>query len=313
VGFITRPQAYVTIWEGKMSHLMRIFAVAMLMVLGNISVSQPGSMVNLNASQVSSARDIEEAIEAATGFGQHAGIVILDGSQGKFIYTGADRSINIYYSNVTLKGIHGAIIGNCDDGIFFDDVIANNLTIDGLGFVCKAGHGIIAPSLAEHHNGIVRDAYIETGENSAIYLLQGDGWTITNSHIQSYGDAIYLDETGDNFIRNSEIIGGTGIVLYNSGYNNRVVNNHIIAWQHGVLLSGKTLGNKVVNNSIERVQVAGITFTDIVAGNKVISNQVACYPDVVCVAVSADPLNYAQNTIIANVLVDPKSEAPSQK
>jgi hypothetical protein len=70
--------------------------IAALFTLGNAPQGKTAAEVVLNASQVTSARDIEMAIDTATANGTRPGIVTLDGSQGKFIYTGDDRSINLY-------------------------------------------------------------------------------------------------------------------------------------------------------------------------------------------------------------------------
>jgi len=61
--------------------------------------------VVLTASQVASARDIEEAIDQATDYGTHPGIVTLDAREGDFFYTEPDRSINIYCAGVTLRSL----------------------------------------------------------------------------------------------------------------------------------------------------------------------------------------------------------------
>jgi hypothetical protein len=289
-----------------MKKLTYLFVIAMLVTLGNAPMSKATPEIILDASQVTSARDIEMAIDFVTDYGSHPGIVTLDSSKGKFEYTGDDHSINIYYSNITLRSLNGATFGNCDDGVFFDDTTANNIVIEGIGFFCLGGHSIYAPFLGQHHYVIVRNNYFVTGIYPAIDILQGDYWTITGNQILSLGNAIYLNETGGTLIRNNEIQGNIGVVLYNSGYDNKVANNKITAWWQGVLISGKTLGNIVTANKIYRVQDFGIYFADIVAGNRVTANQITCWPGVACQAVYAEPINYEQNKIVGNKLVKPK-------
>ncbi len=280
--------------------------IAMLFTLANAPMSKVPSEVVLDASQVTSARDIEAAIDTATAFGTRPGIVTLDGSKGKFEYTGLDRSINLYYSNITIRSFNWATIGNCDDGVFFDDVTANNILIEGVELVCLNGHSVYAPFLGQHHNVVLRNNYLESGTAPVIDILQGDYWTITGNQIYSLGTGIYLNETGGTLIRDNRIQANLGIVLYNSGYDNKVTNNQIIGFWQGVVLSGKTLGNTITNNTLHRIQDAGILFTDIVAGNRVTGNRISCWTDVPCTTVVAEAINYEQNRIVNNKLVPEK-------
>lgn len=289
-----------------MKKLTYLLVIATLVTLGNVPMSKAAPEVILDASQVTSARDIEMAIDFVTDYGSHPGIVTLDGSKGKFEYTGDDRSINIYYSNITLRSFNWATIGNCDDGVFFDDRVANNIVIEGLEFVCLGGHSVYAPFLSQHHYVTLRNNYFESGLYPAIDILQGDYWTITGNQILSLGTGVYLNETGGTLIRDNTVQANIGIELYNSGDANRVTNNKITAWWRGVVLSGKTLSNKVTVNKFDHIQDAGIVFTDIVAWNQVTANQIACWPGVQCTTVIADPLNYEQNKISGNKLVKSK-------
>lgn len=280
-----------------------LLVIAMLLTMGNAPMHPVVHEVVLDASQVASAADIEMAIEIATNYGTQPGIVTLDSSQGEFIYTADDRSINFYFSDITLRSLNQATIGNCADGVFFDDLTANNVVIEGISFVCPEGHGIYAPYLAPHQHASIRNNTFETGPYPAIEILQADFWTITGNHIQSLGTAIYLNETGGTIIRNNHIEGYLGVVLFNSGYDNVVRNNNITAAWQGVLLTGKTLGNRITANKISRVQDVGIYFGDIVAGNHVTANKVACWPGFVCQAVYAESINYQQNKILGNRVV----------
>jgi hypothetical protein len=160
--------------EGTMNKFTCLLIIAMLVTLGNVQMSKAPPEVILNASQVTSARDIEMAIDLATNYGTRPGIVTLDGNKGKFEYTGDDRSINIYYSNITLRSFNWATIGNCDDGVFFDDTIANNIVIEGIELVCLGGHSVYAPYLGQHHYVTLRNNYFESGTKPAIDILQGD-------------------------------------------------------------------------------------------------------------------------------------------
>jgi len=289
-----------------MSKLSILLVIAALFTLGNGPMAAAANEVVLDASQVTSAPDIELAIETATANGTRPGIVTLDSSKGKFEYTGDDRSINITYSNITLRSLNGATIGNCADGVFFDEVTANHIVIEGIRFVCPEGHAVIAPTLAQHHYGILRNNYFETGPNPAVYLLQGDYWTITGNQILSLGTGIFMNETGGTIIRNNRIQANVGVELYNSGYDNTVSKNTITAYWQGVVLSGKTLRNTITGNRMGRIQDSGIVFVDIVAWNRVTNNRIACWPGVKCTAVTADPVNYEQNKIAGNKIVKSK-------
>lgn len=280
--------------------------IVMLFMQGSAPMSKSTSEVVLDASQVTSARDIEVAIDTATAYGTRPGIVTLDGSKGKFEYTSDDRSINIYYSNITIRSFNWATIGNCDDGVFFDDTTTNNIVIEGIELVCLNGHSVYAPFLGQHHNVILRNNYLESGLAPAINILQGDYWTITGNQILSLGTGIYLNETGGTIIHKNMIRANVGIELYNSGYANEVTNNKITGFWRGVVLSGKTLGNTISNNKFDQIQEAGIVFTDIVAGNRVTGNRIACWPGIPCTAVIAEPINYEQNKINGNKVVKGK-------
>jgi len=280
-----------------MKKLTYLLVIAALVTLGNAPMSVAIPEVTLDASQVTSARDIESAIEFVTDYGSHPGIVTLDSSKGKFEYTGDDRSINLYYSNITLRSFNHATIGNCDDGVFFDDFTVNNILIEGVAFACLGGHAVYAPFLGQHHYITLRNNYFESGSYPAIDILQGDYWTITGNRILSLSTGIYLNETGGTLIRKNFIQANIGVVLYHSGYDNVVSNNNITAWWQGIVLSGKTLRNKITVNKMYSIQDSGIVFTDIVAWNQVTGNQITCWPGVACTAVTADPINYQQNKI----------------
>jgi hypothetical protein len=292
--------------EEPMKTFAYLFIIAALFMMGNGPLSAAVPEVTLDASQVTGARDIEMAIDRATGNGAHPGIVTLDSRKGKFIYTADDRSINIYTSNVTLRSLNGATITNCDDGVFFDNTPANNIVIEGLRFVCLPGHAVIAPYPGQHRNVVLRHNTFEVGNAAAVDVLQGESWTIGGNQILSAGSAIVLNETSQTIIRDNEIRGNIGVDLSNSGTDNRVTNNRITAWWQGLVLRGESYGNKFTANQIDSVQQSGIALTDIVAGNQVTGNRIACWPGIQCQAVDAVPLNYEQNKIAGNTIVKSK-------
>ena len=85
--------------------------------------ARPGAnTVTLTASQVDGANDIEAAILEATAGGTRPATVILDGSKGPFVFTDEDRSLNLFVSDLILRGKNNAVLQNCEDGLFFDDL-----------------------------------------------------------------------------------------------------------------------------------------------------------------------------------------------
>ena len=92
---------------------------------------------------MSSAVDIEAAIIQATAEGTRQGMVTLDGKKGAFVFTGEDRSVNIFVSNLTLRGVNQPVIQNCDDGLFFDNFPLENVQVEGITFLCS-GDGVEA-------------------------------------------------------------------------------------------------------------------------------------------------------------------------
>ncbi|OGO27469.1 MAG: hypothetical protein A2136_01000 [Chloroflexi bacterium RBG_16_54_11] len=66
--------------------------------------------IRITASEVDDANDIEEAIRRATGEGSHEGSVVLDGRNGAFVFTDRDKSINIFVSELTMRGENNATI-----------------------------------------------------------------------------------------------------------------------------------------------------------------------------------------------------------
>lgn len=287
-----------------MKKLTCFLFIAALVTLGNAPMGKPINEIVLTANNVTSASDIEAAIIEVTHSGTRPGTVTLDSSQGQFYYTGDDRSINIFYSDITLRSLNRATIGNCADGVFFDDFTAHNIVVEGITFICD-GCGVVANNLGPHHNALIRNNTFYTG-SFPIEALQGDYWVITGNRLLTSSDAIHLYETGGTLISNNLLDGNIGVLLYNSGYDNQVTHNKITAIWQGVLLSGKTLGNRIANNRIYNVKDTGIAFQDIVAGNQIIANHVSCWPGFECQAVYAEPINYDQNKIAGNKLVQPK-------
>lgn len=282
-----------------MKKIALLLSIAMLFTLGNAPMRGSSPEVVLNASQVTSAVDIEMAIDAATDDGQRPGIVTLDSSAGDFTYTGDDRSINIYHSNVTLRSKNGAVITNCGDGVFFDDFVTDNIVIEGIKFVGE--NGIIAP-FGTHRNVTVRNN-IFIANSYAIGVRGAEGWVITGNHAAGNATVIQLFESTETRIANNSLVGsnpGLGIFLEKSDGNTISHNMIVNGWQ-GVLLGWGSSGNRIVNNTILLVQQSGISFEGNNEYNRVLANKVSCQPGADCLIVSVgDPPLSPTNKVHGN-------------
>lgn len=282
-----------------MKKIALLLSVAMLFTLGNAPMRGPSTEVVLNASQVTSAVDIETAIDTATDHGQRPGIVTLDSSAGEFVYTGEDRSINIYYSNVTLRSKNGAVIKNCGDGIFFDDFVTDNIVIEGIRFIGE--NGVIA-AFGTHRNVTIRNN-VFIANSYAISARGADGWVITGNQGVGNATVIQLLEATETRIANNSLVGssqGLGIFLEKSN-GNTVSNNMIVNGWQGVLIGWSSSGNRVVDNRIYLVQQSGISFEGNNEYNSVLANKVSCQPNTECQIVNVgDPPLSPTNKVRGN-------------
>lgn len=248
------------------------------------SAAAHAGTVTLTSNDVTSAPDIEAAINTATNFGTEKGTVILDGSQGEFVYSGPfplDTSINVFRSNFTLRGINNATIANCDDGLFFDDFALDDIVIEDMTFHCT-GDGIDGAGLSQRTDVIIRRNVFETGifgiiQNNAIR------WSIMNNTINAgtipAQTAVALFGGRDSSVVNNSLSAFRGVWLTSeSGLHstgNQVTNNRIEALETGVRLEGSASGNTVAANRITLTSPAdtGIFLDSGTSGNKVLGNQ----------------------------------------
>jgi parallel beta-helix repeat protein len=282
-----------------MKKIALLLSIAMLFTLGNAPMRGYNTEVILNASQVTSASDIEAAIETATDNGTHPGIVTLDSSAGDFTYTADDRSINLYYSNITLRSKNGAVITNCGDGVFFDDFVADNIVIEGIRFIGE--NGVIA-AFGTHRNVTIR-GNVFIANSYAIGARGAEGWTISGNHAVGNATVIQLLESTGTRIANNSLVGsdpGLGIFLERSDGNTVSHNTIVNGWQ-GVLVGWGSSGNRVVDNTILLVQQSGISFEGNNEYNSVLANKVSCQPGADCLTVSVgDPPLSPTNKIHGN-------------
>ncbi len=253
--------------------------------------------VSISADQVISASDIEQAINEATGYGTHPGTVILDARAGPFIYSAPDRSINIFYSDVNLRSLNGAVITNCVDGILFDNVSASDVIIEGITFQCES-NGIVA-GFGTHdrvtiQNNVIEAAGIGIGANG------GRGWLISNNEVVSGVDAINLIDTTKSMITGNLLSGNEIALFLDQANRNKVTNNHLSASWQGILLIAGTNSNKVNGNRIFGPRNAGISLEGNNENNKIHGNRVTCAPEFQCLAVSGPAEVFETNKISGN-------------
>lgn len=282
-----------------MKKIALLLSVAMLFTLGNTPMGGTNTEITLNADQVTSAVDIEHAIDIATDNGTRPGIVTLDSSAGNFTYTGDDRSISIYHSNITLRSKNGAVITNCGDGVFFDDFVTNNIVIEGIRFIGE--NGIIA-AYGTHRNVTIRNN-VFLANSYAIGATRAEGWSITGNFAVGNATVIQLLESTETRIANNSLVGsspGLGIFLEKSNWNTVDHNMIVNGWQ-GVLIGWGSSGNRVVNNSIYLIEQSGISVEGNNERNSILANKVSCQPNVECQIVNVgDPPLSPTNKVQGN-------------
>ena len=216
------------------------------------------STITLTKDNVTSALDIEGAIYNATRGGIEYGTVILDGSKGHFTYTQPDKSINIMLSNFTLKGINGAFITNCDDGLFFDDVLVRNVTVQGIYFNCNS-NGINRIGNSDRKKVILKENYFRASVHG-IEMHNAFDWQIYKNTIAG---GVLPGQSGVTFysakntkLEKNVISGYTAIRLGNNPFNsekNEIEENLILAIVDGIVFDKGVSLNEIEENSIVTV------------------------------------------------------------
>jgi hypothetical protein len=264
---------------------------------------QPASAKNMSktavmvsAEEVDGANDIEAAIIEATAGGTRPGVVILDGESGAFIFTDADRSVNIFVSNLTLRGLNNAVIENCDDGLFFDDFPLQDITVEGISFLCT-GDGVEA-------TGTFTDVTLRSNmfwaENNGISASgHSNGWVIEDNIIHAVGDAIHLVGAVGFTIDKNYLYGINGIVLLRDRQF-MVRRNAVQAADQGIFIGQESWENMLQANTIYGVNGAGIRLEHGVIDNQVVANRVICASGFECLTVDAPEEVWQSNKIAGN-------------
>jgi hypothetical protein len=254
------------------------------------------NVVTLTAGEVDSADDIEAAINNITLNGTRPGTVILDGQDGAFLFTGDDRSLNIFVSSLTLRGINQAVIENCDDGLFFDDFPLKHILVEGIAFLCT-GDGLEASGVFQ--DVTLRNNFFWARNNGIGMGGHSKEWLIEGNYIQAGWDGISMTGAVNVVITNNYLSGNIGIVLMGCSQL-QVRRNTIQAMYQGVLLGQESWENLAQANTILGVTIAGISLEHGVVGNRILANRVMCASGMTCLTVEALPDVVESNKIAGN-------------
>lgn len=283
-----------------MRRISMLLIAMMVFTVGFTGLNAGKNEVVLTADQVAGAPDIEYAINIATNYGTQPGIVTLDSSAGDFIFRDIDRSINIFVPNLTLRSENGAVIQNCADGIYFDALPADGVTVEGLTFHCD-GAGVI--DVYEHQDIVIRDNIIY----AASYIVRidyGNHWQLLNNigvGLAGWPGFWILNATHTEVRGNKITAGGDAISLYNTR-KSVIAHNELHTPGSGIRVEGESLGNRIATNTMIGVQFAGVFLGPLTAYNRVLSNRVQCESGFACEAVRdlSDP---STNKIAGNRLI----------
>jgi hypothetical protein len=254
------------------------------------------NVITLTAQNVTSAIDIESAVRTVTANGTRPGTLLLDGRYGPFVYSGDDRSINIFYSNLTFRGINEAFFPNTEDGFFFD-FPADNIHIQDLFMVSKGG----CISGGGNNSNVVVHGNTFQANSVAIGINLGRNWTITNNTILAGVYALQIVNGGSNLtVANNQLNAPTPIVMEGTEMSS-IYNNTLNAKDQGIFMTSEASGNEVFNNNILGVQLSGISLQPGVSNNQVYRNKVLCAVDAKCQAVDAPAEGIEMNWISGNL------------
>lgn len=278
-----------------------VLVTVLLLVLpvGSASAANPSAgRVVLTADQVHTAVDIETAMQAATANGTRPGVVVLDGSQGAFEYDpayGDDFDINIFYSDLTLRGINNASLNG--GGINLDGMPLQNITIAYLEMHCPA-ECITSPD-GMHRNITIRNNKLVAG-GMGIAVALTDGWLIQDNTIIAESYAVHVLHAAEVDVLGNELSGYISLSIERSN-GCRVVANKVYANWQGILLTSPSRANKVNANIISGVQAAGIALEPGTQRNSIHGNQVQCAVWAEgCLTVDASEAAAVENNISGN-------------
>jgi parallel beta-helix repeat protein len=255
------------------------------------------NVVTITADQVDGANDIEAAIIQATAEGTRPGTVLLDGSKGPFTFTDADKSLNIFVSDLTLRGVNHAVLESCADGLFFDGFPLRNILVERIAFYCSGG-GVVA-------TGSFR--YVTLRNN--LFQAEGTGiglggsssdWSISGNVVEAGGEGVWIEGARRVTVTNNAISGNIGINLAGSTRCELRKNSLRAAYQ-GILLRQESWKNEVQGNTIWGVSQAGIALEPGVTGNQILANQVFCARGASCLTLDVTSESVEENNLSENL------------
>lgn len=280
-------------------NLTRLFLLLGLIfsLASPVSAAQDRGVVHLTAAQVDGANDIEAAIITATAGGTRPGIVILDGRDGPFQLLTADRSLNIFVSNLDLRGENHAVIKHCADGIFFDDFPLKHVRVENITFFCD-GSGVVAQGAFQEVT--LRGNIFQTGAAGITAGGHSSGWLISGNLIRAGADGIHMSGAEKVTIAENHVAARVGISLMACGQVT-VRRNAIQSEYLGILLAWESWDNRIQSNTILGVEAAGVALEPGVNGNRIQANHVLCAPAAECLTVDAGLAELETNTLTGNL------------
>jgi parallel beta-helix repeat protein len=288
---------YACHMEVNLKTLLVVLFLALLPVLMGATPAPPQGEVVLTARDVVSAIDIEQAIKVATNYGTRPGLVTLDARDGPFTYDHPDKSINIFYSDVTLRSLNGATFTNCVDGVYFDDFPLHDVAIRGITFHCTSGGIAISMARNECRRVMIQDNTLDV-QGGGVTVTRGRDVAIIKNVMRGADPVVLFRSTGVRILGND--LRGNVAVRLDGSDGNQITGNRIEARESGVVLREGSDDNKVDGNRISGVQLAGIVLQRDSSTNKVHGNKVRCASGTTCLAVDASPAAWEANQISGN-------------
>jgi len=280
-----------------MKKLVCLFLLVLLLIpLQTVSANgRSENSIRLYADQVTGANDIEAAILQVTADGKRAGTVILDGWHGPFVFSGDDRSINIFVSNLKIRGVNQAILQNCADGLFFDNFPIHDILVENITFLCEAD-GVVAPG--SFLNVTLRKNVFQASNFGIGVGGASSGWVITDNQIQA-DNGILLEGVSNSSIANNRITAINAVMLVKTS-GSMVRNNDLQAADLGISLEQGAWQNQIQANLIRGVSQSGIHLELGVHDNLVVGNKVRCGPGLTCLVIDASAETLEVNKIEGN-------------
>lgn len=222
---------------------------------------------------------------------------ILYGAKGTFRLIADDKSINIFVSDLTLRGKNNAIITGCDEGLFFDDFPLKHILIEEITFNCY-GDEVEAP--VSFQDISIRINLFQVGGSGILVHGSSRNRVISNNTIQARDNGIWVFNGQKTTITSNHLAGGKTGVLLQAASAIQVRRNFIYAGIQSVFLEQESWNNLVQGNSILGVQLAGIVLSPDVMDDRVLVNRALCAVGLTCQTISASEATLEKNKYAGN-------------